>query len=149
MLPYQKACGWSHQTKMLVTVYWLACEALCKATVEISAMPEVQLARLSWKWWLSSKEKFSCSGHKRWETSSGCFAGCGAFCTVWCHIRIVSRAEQQKKCYVNPQSYCRVCDARGAFLDINLPKQHPCMTDLSSAGPLLKKVPDPPDGLFL
>lgn len=34
VLSSQKLCKWSLQAQVLVTVYWLACEALCKATAE-------------------------------------------------------------------------------------------------------------------
>lgn len=46
MLPSQKPCGWSHQTEvLLVTAYWLACEALCKATADILAMPRATVGK--------------------------------------------------------------------------------------------------------
>lgn len=45
MLPCQKPCGWSHQTEVLVTLYWLACKALCKATADILAMPSPTVGR--------------------------------------------------------------------------------------------------------
>lgn len=39
MLPWQKAHGWSHETEVLVTVYWLACGASYRATAYIFHMP--------------------------------------------------------------------------------------------------------------
>lgn len=45
MLPLQKLCGWSHQTEVLVTVYWLARGALYRATADILTMPRATVGR--------------------------------------------------------------------------------------------------------
>lgn len=69
---------------------------------------------------------------------------------VRCHIRILPRAEQQKKCYVNPQYYCLVpVMPEVHFLMLTMPVQHPCMTRLSASRLLCKCFVYSPAGLFL
>lgn len=45
VFPHYTLYGWSRQTEPLVTVYWLAWEALGKATADILAMPRAAAGR--------------------------------------------------------------------------------------------------------
>ena len=46
MLPREKAHGWSHETEVLVTVYWLACGASYRVTADIFGMPLATICRI-------------------------------------------------------------------------------------------------------
>lgn len=67
-------------------------------------------------------------------------AACRAFrSAVWCHIRILPWAAQQKKCYVNLRCCSRATVVPEVhFLVFTLPMQCLCMKCLSSAGLLCK-----------
>lgn len=124
MLPCQKPCGWSHQTEVLVTLYWLTCKALCKATADILAMPSPTVGRTVQR---CSEEKFSFSGQWGWRTSIACLAGgSGAFWSaVRCHVRIFPRAAQQEKYYVTPLCCSRVpVTPEVHFWVFTMPVQH-------------------------
>lgn len=112
MLPRQIAHGWSKETEVLVTVYWLDCGAY-RVTADIFCMPLATVCRTVH----SVVEEMMAILHKAIhfpkpgemeEVGAGFvrLAGheafrCAAGAIDGCHIWILPPAEPKKKCYIN------------------------------------------------
>lgn len=132
MLPRQKAHGWSHEIKVLVTVYWLACGASYRVTSENFSMPLSTVCRTVH----NVVDEMMTILHKiihfpkaeEMEEVGGGFARlaghealrCAAGAIDRCFIRTVPPAEPRKRCYINRKISPAIilqgtCDAKGTY----------------------------------
>lgn len=126
MLPHQKSLDLSHRTEELVTVHWLDCEALCKATADITAMPRATLGRtvhtVAREMMILLRGIQSLRPEETGDRLCSLCCPWGILVCCWCRSPVrwdstSGRATTEMLC-VPLVLLQGVCDAGGAFLDV-------------------------------
>ncbi|KAK7915498.1 hypothetical protein WMY93_011259 [Mugilogobius chulae] len=137
LLPREKDHDWSHEVEVVLIVYWLACEASYRQSVEVFDITLSTVCRVVHK--ILNKmmsiihqvihfptgEEIKgigagfarLAGHNAFKHAAGAIDDCHV--RRFCHVRIIPPGEPQKGSYVNRKlSPSIILQVSGAFLDV-------------------------------